>query len=99
MAVKDIILVDNDLSILNGDFVIQESDQQHIELIIDSWVGSWKQFALCGVGIDNFIKSSGQQQALSRQISVQLEADNYSNIDVTINPSDMLDITVNADRI
>jgi hypothetical protein len=98
MAVNDITLEDKDLKISNGDFVIEQSDPQHIELIIDSHIGSWKQYPLCGVGIENFTKSSGQSLALKRTISVQLEADGYSGVDVTVNPLDVLDITVSAER-
>lgn len=98
MAVKDIILLDNDLSIINGDFSVQESDSQHIELIINTYLGSWKQYPLCGVGITNFVNSSGQQLALKRAISVQLEADGMKNVNITNNSSNILDITVSADR-
>jgi hypothetical protein len=99
MAVKDIILDDNnDLIISNGDFVIQDSDSQHIGLIIDSWIGHWKQYPLCGVGVDNYVKSSGQQLALKRAISVQLEPDGLVNVNVTSNSSEILDITVTAER-
>jgi|688.fasta_scaffold02285_44 hypothetical protein len=98
MAVKDITLLENDLYIINGDFSVQESDSQHIELIIDSWLGSWKQFPLCGVGIENYVKSSGQSLALKRSISVQLEADGFNSIDIYISPYDILDVTVDATR-
>ena len=98
MAVQDIILVDNDLSISNGDFVIQDSDSQTIELIIDSAIGHWKQFPICGVGVDNFLKSSGQQGALKREISVQLETDGMINIDIKSNSSELLDLTISAER-
>lgn len=98
MAVKDIILLDGDLHIVNGDFNVKESDSQHIELIIDSWIGSWKQYPLCGVGIENYIKSSGQSLALKRNIAVQLEADGFTEVDVYVSPYDILDITVDATR-
>ena len=98
MAVKDILLEDNDLIIENGDFVISESDQQSIELIIDSYLGHWKESPLCGVGVDLFLNSSGQQLALKRAISVQLEADGMTNVNVTSNSSELLDLTISADR-
>jgi|VirMetMinimDraft_7_1064189.scaffolds.fasta_scaffold130059_2 hypothetical protein len=98
MAVKDIILEDNDLVIENGDFKIGESDQQSIELIIDSYLGHWKESPLCGVGVDLFLNSSGQQLALKRAISVQLEADGMINVNVTSNSSELLDLTISADR-
>ncbi len=98
MAVKDILLEDNDLIIENGDFKIGESDQQSIELIIDSYLGHWKESPLCGVGVDLFLNSSGQQLALKRAISVQLEADGMINVNVTSNSSELLDLTISADR-
>ena len=98
MAVKDILLEDNDLIIENGDFKIGESDQQSIELIIDSYLGHWKESPLCGVGVDLFLNSSGQQLALKRSISVQLEADGMTNVNVTSNSSELLDLTISADR-
>lgn len=98
MVAKDIILEDNDLVIQNGDFLIQESDSQHIQLLVDSWIGAWKQYPLCGVGVDNFVKSSGQQLALKRAISIQLEADGMTNVNVTSNSSELLDITISAER-
>ena len=98
MAVKDILLEDNDLIIENGDFKIGESDQQSIELIIDSYLGHWKESPLCGVGVDLFLNSSGQQLAFKRAISVQLEADGMINVNVTSNSSELLDLTISADR-
>lgn len=99
MVAKDIILDDNnDLLIKNGDFVIRESDSQHIQLIIESAFGSWKQFPLCGVGINKYIKSSGQQSALKREIRVQLEADGMTNVNITSNSSELFDLTITADR-
>ena len=50
------------------------------------------------VGIDNFLKSSGQQGALIRQISVQLETDGMVNIDIKSNSSELLDLTISAER-
>ena len=98
MAVKDILLENNDLMIEKGDFKIVESDQQSIELIIDSYLGHWKESPLCGVGVDLFLNSSGQQLALKRAISVQLEADGMINVNVTSNSSELLDLTISADR-
>lgn len=98
MAVKDILLENNDLIIENGDFKIGESYQQSIELIIDSYLGHWKESPLCGVGVDLFLNSSGQQLALKRAISVQLEADGMINVNVTSNSSELLDLTISADR-
>lgn len=78
MEAKDILLDDNfDLIIENGDFKIGNSDIQHIQLICITDLGHWKQSPLQGVGIHNYISSSGQQAALKRNISIQLAADGY----------------------
>jgi hypothetical protein len=84
-AVKDIILDDdNDLIVKNGDFLVRESDEQHIVLIINTFVGDWKLFPFCGVGIIRYISSSGQQQTLRRSIEVQLQADGYDKPEVLL---------------
>jgi hypothetical protein len=44
---------DNDLLIENNDFVIGNSDEDHIVDIINSAQGDWKEYVLCGVNIDN----------------------------------------------
>lgn len=75
--VKDIILEDYDLVIENGDFKLSSSDMQHIELICVTNLGDWKQYPLQGVGIENYISSAGQTDALKRTISIQLAADGY----------------------
>ncbi len=77
--VKDIILDENNDLIINqfGDFDVKESDQQHVVLIINTFQGNWKQYPLLGVGIINYLRSSGQQQVLRRNITVQMIADGY----------------------
>lgn len=83
--VKDIILDDdNDTVIKNGDFLVRESDEQHIILIINLFVGDIKLFPFCGVGAIRYLSSSGQQQTLRRSIEVQLQADGYSKPDVIL---------------
>lgn len=92
--VKDIDLTDAlDLKIANGDFVVSDSDQNHILLIIKSYLGAFKQFPLVGVGIDYFRSSNGQQSAIKRSISVQLEYDSYSNIETIVNKDNTFYIT------
>lgn len=76
--VKDIIIENGyDLKIVNGDFVVDESDQQHVQLIIITAVGEWKQFPLLGVGIEQFINAPASLQKLSKLIQLQLVSDNY----------------------
>ena len=64
----DFQLINNDLTIVNGDFAIAESDNQHLYDIINSFPGWWKEFPQVGVGIQNYVNSSGKQQELSRNM-------------------------------
>lgn len=82
---KDILLDDTgDLRIENGDFVVGESDAQHLMLIVNLMAGSIKQFPLQGVGIMQYSGSSGQAQTVRREIKVKAEADGYSNVTVDL---------------
>lgn len=74
---RDILLTpDNNLLIENGDWQEGDSHHQHIELLLTSLPGQWKENPETGVGlslsqngvIDGFIK---------RTIAVQLEADGF----------------------
>ena len=83
--VQDILLNDSDdLSIVDGDFNVGDSDEQHAILIVNTAPGSWKQFPVVGVGIGAFIGSSGQTATIKRRINVQMEKDGYANIQVSI---------------
>lgn len=62
----------------DGDFDIMGSDQQHIEDILQSFNGDWKQFPMVGVGISSYLNSVGQEQRLPREVIVQLRADGYT---------------------
>lgn len=76
--VKDIDLeTDLDLKIIDGDFVISDSDQNHVINILKAYVGGYKQFPLVGVGIDYYLASAGTQQVIKRNITVQMESDGY----------------------
>ena len=100
---QDILLDDSfDLAISsNGDFEVNASDMQHIILLIETSVGSWKQHPLIGVGIDSYLASSGKQNQLRTDIKVNLESDGYGNIDVLLasNENDSFVYNVNAKRL
>ncbi len=68
---------DGDLMIANGDFVVGPSDMQHVQDIIESFAGSWKQYPILGVGIKTFLKSENGQAAVTL-IKQQLQSDGYS---------------------
>lgn len=102
MAVRMDFLQDKngDLLIRDGDFVIGESDQQHVEDTLISFPGWWKENPLDGVGVQSFLNSSGQEQTLARKIKLELESDGYQ----VNNPSvkfvnGQLEINPNANRV
>lgn len=61
-----------------GDFGITESDTQHVDNIIDSWVGHWREFPTVGVGVKRKLAQSGNIQRISREIKIQLTTDGYN---------------------
>lgn len=97
---KDFELNENDLVIKDGDFVIAESDQQHIEDTINAFPGWWKENPADGVGVFQYVNSAGQEQTIRREIQIQLQSDNYqSSPVVTTNASGLLTIKPNVNVI
>ena len=96
----DIILDDNmDLLIENGDFVVDDSEEQVQQLILVATQGSFRNSPVTGVGIINYIKSQftvGQIDKLRQKIRLQLQYDGYSNVSTQINS--FLDIDIEATR-
>lgn len=87
MIFQDFLLdEDGDLLIQNGDFVVGPSDVQHVEDIIQSFLGEWKQFPFVGVGLLQYIKSEDGQKAVT-SIKEQLQADGYSLTSVNVKNS------------
>ena len=70
-------LYDDTAPIKDGDFVVGESEQHHIEDIIVSNKGEYRQHPLLGVGGLNFLNSSLSIDDIRKQISVQLNYDNF----------------------
>lgn len=95
---KDILLNDDDLIFANGDFSIGESDQQHIQDIVFENTGAYKQFPLVGVGIINYLNSSGAQLILGRNIKTQLETDGYRVDNTKFSSNDLSNFTIDAVR-
>jgi hypothetical protein len=99
-AVQDFSLnaIRNDLLIQNGDFVISDSDKNHIYLILKTVLGDWKQYPLVGCGLDYYQASSGMEQIIQRNMTVQLTADGYKVISITTNPNEPDNYNINAIR-
>ena len=95
---RDYILdQDGDLLIEDGDFVVGPSDQQHIEDILVSPQGDWRQHPLLGIGIFNYLKGANDnitRNAVKKRIRVHLAYDNYE-VD-TLDVSDLSNIDIDA---
>ena len=83
---NDILLEQNgDMMIKNGDFVVDYSDDQHIDLILRSNPGEIKDYPLLGLGIANYLNSPISQrikQVVKRDLRIQLQSDNAKNIKI-----------------
>jgi len=86
MKRTDILLNDlGDLRIENGDFVVGESDAQHVDLLLNSTKGSFLQNPEIGVGLINFLKKQNTSLAdMRRSIELNLKADGYKVNKLTI---------------
>tara|TARA_R110002153_G_scaffold260539_1_gene420598 strand:+ start:83 stop:385 length:303 start_codon:yes stop_codon:yes gene_type:complete len=79
MKSKDLKLENNDFFIdpVKGDFLITDSDTQHVQDIINSFANWWKEFPTIGVGIKKYLGASGGVQVVKRAIKIQLKSDGY----------------------
>ena len=89
---KDIRLTKDYIN-ANNDVEYYLSDQQHIQDTIISYPLEWKEHPLDGVGVNDFLNSSGQQLIIARKIFLQLKSDLFTcktpivsyNFDGTLN--------------
>lgn len=87
---------DGDLRIANGDFVIGDSDQQHIRHVVQAQRGQFYESPTIGVGIVDEINSSITIQNLKNRIKTNLRLDNYETDAVFVD--DEFRITIDAKR-
>lgn len=101
MKATDFLLDDSyDLAIESGDLVVGESDQQHIGLLLQTSQGEWRQDPLVGVGLARYLSSPygpGQAAELTRNLSIQLQRDGYSIIELDL--ADLSAAVINAERL
>ncbi len=82
----------NDLAIENGDFVIAESDIQHVKLLLQTVKGDYKQFPTTGCNLIDFIKKGVSDKKIEYEITTQLKADGYSLTKTSIDNTGNLDV-------
>lgn len=94
---NDILLnKENDISIVNGDFQIGESEQQEIESILIAFKSEFKNTPLVGAEIQRMLKARNTRQGITREVGQQLQYDGFRNIDFRI--EDAENFTINAQR-
>ncbi len=89
---------DGDLLIVNGDFVIGESEEQHIVDILNANKGFYKEFPHVGVGIMQYYKSSGMQDEIKMNIQLQLESDNFTINEIVVGDMEKMQVYIDASR-
>lgn len=96
--VKDIILDDNyDIKIVNGDFNVSASDNQHLALITVTNTGQWKENPFVGLGMSNNLGSNLSASEIKSQAQQQYEADGYTIHSITIVDNEIYN--VDAERL
>lgn len=99
MSYKDIITdATGDIQFVNGDFRIEESDAQHVEHIVFTDKGQFRQYPLIGVGIGRLLNGSPNKVEIQQQIKLNLESDGYNVRSVSVGLSDGLDLDIDAER-
>lgn len=88
---KDIVLTeDYDLDFANGDFVVEPSDQQHVNCIFLAHPGEYKEFPAVGFGASRFLKKTTlAKQKFFRELTIQLQMDGYQNPEITTDLTDL----------
>lgn len=102
MIAKDFKLDNNgDLAIENGDFVITESDQQHILDIMQAVPGWFKQFPLVGFNPYQYLNARVSPTDLNKNAKIQLQADGYAQVttDLTQDKDNKLEGNVFGKRL
>ena len=86
-----------DLATLNGDFITGPSDAQHVADIIVATQGSFKEYPALGVGLFNYLASTGLESQLVTSIVQQLSSDGYQSLPVVeATPNGQFTVAPNA---
>ena len=108
MARQDILMTPDqngiwDLDIRNaastgGDLVIGPSDQQHIEMILQSAPGHWREHPLLGADLEEMLNGPATLAELRAKVNIQMELDGYSADSVQLDQQgDEWQLTVKLD--
>lgn len=73
---------DYDLEIINGDFVISESEMQEVSIILQKSQGELKSDPLIGANLTKMIRSGYNQQKIEQEIDIQMQLDDKNFDDI-----------------
>lgn len=92
--VQDFLQVNDDIYIdpISGDFVMVDSDNQHILDICRSFPGWWKNSPSTGAGLPLLLKGKNNVATVETRLKSQLEADGYQ----PLRPSVEVDLNGNC---
>lgn len=100
MAARDYSLDESgDLKISGGDFFVSESEAQHLQDIILSHKGEWRQHPLCGVGLSFYLNAPSTLSVISelkKEIHSNLKADGFTVRKCDV--SEDFTLTIDANR-
>lgn len=93
---QDILIGDDmDLIIENGDIKLGLSDYQHVNNLMLSNKGEYKQYPILGIGIQKY-QNCIIDKTIEQEIKLQLEIDGVKQKDVKLNDNGIM-ILVNYD--
>jgi hypothetical protein len=94
---RDILLDEyDDLLIEGGDFVVDESTKQEVDLIIRTDQGDWRASPMTGFGVARRTRSEVNRTQFERDLNSQLVLDGFTNTQVSLAQNGQF--TVNASR-
>lgn len=86
MKREDILLDENgDLLFANGDFVIADSNNQHVDIIFDCVKGEIRENPSLGFAAMHLLKTNKTEVEVKRSLRVELNKDGYTDAEITIN--------------
>jgi hypothetical protein len=86
MISKDLVFDSNDdLSIVDGDWEIGQSDDQNIQAILQAEKGQFYQYPLLGYGVSGRLYGPFRKNDERKAIREALQRDNYNVVSLIIN--------------
>jgi hypothetical protein len=96
MISKDFVFDENDdLKIVNGDWAIEQSDDQNIEAIILAEKGQFYETLLLGYGIYRRQYGPFKKNQERKDIRQELKRDNYDVVSLIIDDNFNIDVDAN----